>query len=481
MLKKLRDKVTVMPLEAKASVAYAVCSILQRCLSLITMPLFTRLLSTEEYGQNTVYQSWMAIFTIFITLNLCYGSFPTAMVKYKDDRYGYVSAIQNIALVLAGVFLALYLPMRDLWNGLINLPAPLVLLMMAEIVMQFFLQSWYSIRQFTYQYKSVIIVTLLVSLFAPVFAYILVINSTQKGYARIFGYSCAYLIAGLFCFIYSTIRGKGGMKKEYWKYAFWFNVPLIPYYLSQMIFNQSDRIMIDKICGTDKAGIYGIAYTLATLMVFALNSINNSYVPWFYSKIREGKSKDNQSVASGIAILMAFLLLAVIALAPEVVSIMAGSAYMEAIWAVPPVAMSILLLFYTQLFINVEFYYEERTKLVWGSIFAAVLNVVLNWLLIPVFGFVAASYTTLVSYFVFAYSNYLIAKRIAAKNEIAFDYFDLKALIIIFVVFGALAFLALFLYNYIWIRYGIIAAVLLGLVVMHKKVIRFVKTVLVRK
>ena len=143
--------------------------------------------------------------------------------------------------------------------------------------------------------------------------------------------------------------------------------------------------------------------------------------------------------------------------------------------------MSILLLFYAQLFINVEFYYEEKTMLVWGSIAAAVLNVVLNWWLIPIFGFVAAGYTTLVSYIVFAMWNYFNVKIIAKRKNITADYFNTKALVGIFVIFAAIAFLATALYELILIRWCIICAVLLALIIFHKKVIAFVKSVLVRK
>ena len=481
MFKKLSNKINSIPEGVKASVAYTTCSILQRCLSMITMPLFTRILTQEQYGQYSVYISWMGILTIFITLNLAYGSFSKAMVKFEDDRHGYVAAVQNLTVVLAAVFLLIYLPFQNLWNKLFELPTPLILLMVAEIVLQSALLCWYGQRRFEYKYKGVVALTLLVSILSPILAYILVVTSQEKGYARIVGYAATVIIAGFGCFIYTTVRGKGGMKKEYWKYALTFNLPLIPYYLSQVVFNQSDRIMISHMTGTDKAAMYSVAYTLATILTFVLNAVNGSYVPWFYGKIKENKGKENQPMANGISLLMAFLLLAVIALAPEIITIMAGSSYREAIWVVPPVAMSLLLLFYAQLFINVEFYYEEKTMLVWGSIGAAVLNIILNWVLIPMFGFVAAGYTTLASYIVFAGWNYFNVKLIAKNKGITLDYFNVKALIGIFLIFAALSFLATALYELLLIRWCIIGAVLLALVIFHKKVIAFVKSVLVRK
>ena len=481
MFQTLRNKIRSIPIGVKASVSYTTCSILQRCLSMITMPLFTRILTQAQYGQYSVYISWMNILTIFITLNLAYGSFSRAMVKFENDRYGYVAAVQNITVVLAGIFLLLYLPLQNFWNPLLELPTPLVLLMVVEIVLQCALLCWYGQRRFEYKYKSVVVLTLAVSVTSPILAYTLVSNATEKGYARILGYALVIILAGLCCFIYTCIRGKGGTKKEYWKYALCFNIPLIPYYLSQVIFNQSDQIMISHLQGTDKAGMYSVAYTLATILTFVLNAVNGSYVPWLYNKIKENKGKENQPMANGIALLMAFLLLAVIALAPEIITIMAGNAYRDAIWVVPPVAMSILLLFYAQLFINVEFYYEEKQLLVWGSIAAALLNIVLNWLLIPIFGFVAAGYTTLASYIVFAGWNYYNVKIVAKQKGLSLDYFNLKALIGIFLLFALLSFTAMALYELVLIRWIIICAVLLALIIFHKKIIAFVKSVLVRK
>ena len=111
-----------MPLSAKSFTANTVCRMLQRSLALITMPLFTRLLTTTEYGQYNVYMAWTAIFSIFITLNLSEGSFATAMVRYEDSRDKYVAAVQNIGLVFGLVFLALYLPFRKVLNPLLEMP-----------------------------------------------------------------------------------------------------------------------------------------------------------------------------------------------------------------------------------------------------------------------------------------------------------------------------------------------------------------------
>ena len=87
--------------------------------------------------------------------------------------------------------------------------------------------------------------------------------------------------------------------------------------------------MISHMVGTDKAAIYGVAYSLAIVLTFVLNAINNSYVPWLYVKIKEKNLSANQKVSLGIAGFMAVILSGVIWLAPEVILIMAGKQYLR--------------------------------------------------------------------------------------------------------------------------------------------------------
>lgn len=453
--------------------AYAVCSILQNCLQFVTLPLFARILTTEQYGQFTIYTSWSAILAIFITLNLPYGSFSTAMVKFEEKRDRYIASAEGICLLFAVCFLAIYLPFQRQWNRLFELPTGLVLVMLGEMLANAGILFWSGKKRFEYRYKSVIAVTLLHSLLAPVLAYCLVVNSAERGYARIVGYAGVTILTGGVIFILNLLRGRRIFDKQMWSFALRFNLPLIWYYLSQVVFNQSDRIMISHYCGKAQAGIYGVAYSLAMVLTFVLNAVNNSYVPWFYGKLQKGQQRDNRGIASGIAVLMAVLLLGVIWLAPEIIWVMAGSDYAEAVWVVPPVAMSVLLLFYAQLYINVEFYFEKKKHLVIASIGAALLNIGLNAWLIPVFGFVAAGYTTLVSYVVFVLANYAAMKQVLRQEGLADEAYDHRRLCLIFAGFMLLGFGGSFLYRYVWVRYFVMAATLAAALIWRRRLLEY--------
>lgn len=473
-VKKISSKWTSLPVEAKASTAYAICVIALKCISLITLPLFTRLLTEEQYGQTTVYSSWSGIFTTLLTLNLAYGSFSTAMMKFEHDRDGYISSVHGICITLSGIFLLIYLPFRSSFNKLLGLPTPIVVLMISELLALNAFNLWSGKKKFEYKYKPVVAFTVCMTVFGVALAVIAVLMNTEKGYARIVGFASVNILLGGALLIAALVQGKKIFNAAYWKYALGFNLPLLAYYLSQTIFNQSDRIMIDHYCGKDKAAIYGVAYNLSMLMIFVLNAINNSYVPWFYKKIKEGKEEENAKVSLGIAALMAGLIMIVVIMAPEIIMIMAGKAYAEAVWIIPPVAISLLLLFYSQLFINVEFYYEQKRKLVYASVTAAAANIVLNAILIPRVSYIAAGYTTMLSYIIFAYSNYLTMRTVAKENNFSLKALNMKHLTALFIVFCLLCFGFMALYKLIIIRYLIVVSMMVAAFIKRKQLIGFI-------
>ena len=86
---KLHDEIKKyksLPVQIKASVCFLICSFLQKGISTITTPIFTRLLSAAEYGQYNTFNSWLSILTVFITLYLSAGVYSQGLVKFENER-----------------------------------------------------------------------------------------------------------------------------------------------------------------------------------------------------------------------------------------------------------------------------------------------------------------------------------------------------------------------------------------------------------
>lgn len=457
--------------EAKASIWFIVCSIIQKGIAFFTIPIFTRLLTTEQFGLSNVYQSWMSLVVIFATLNLQYGVFNTAMIKYENDRERYISSMQGLSTVITLVLMVGYWLGRELWNPFIGMPTLLMMFMFVEMLCSPALGFWSGKQRFEIKYKGLVFLTIAIAVLSPAVGMVLVLNTPDRGIARIIGCAIINVLVGAVLYIFNWKKGKTLFVKEYWLYALKFNVPLIPYYLSQMIFNQSDRLMIDHLSGRDKAGLYGVAYSLGLLLTFVINSINNSFVPWTYKCIKNKNTKAIKNVANGLATLIGVALLLLILATPELMRIIAAPEYYEARWVVPPIASSLFFLFLAQLSINVEFYYGRNTLLVKGSILSAVLNVVLNYFCIQIWGYMAAGYTTLASYIVFCISNYYCMKKVLRENEEESIY-DIRFLSVLSILFLVISFILTWLYQFFVIRYVLILVILIIMVAKRKIILQ---------
>ena len=112
-----------------------------------------------------------------------------------------------------------------------------------------------------------------------------------------------------------------------------------------------------------------------------------------------------------------------------------------------------------------------------ASIAAAVLNVVLNAIFIPVFGFYAAGYTTVASYIVYSIGHYWFSKKVCIEEIGSFELFDSKGILLISIgVFGcSIAFI--FLYQFGMVRYLMAALLFVAAIRQHKKIISVVKSI----
>ena len=115
--------------------------------------------------------------------------------------------------------------------------------------------------------------------------------------------------------------------------------------------------------------------------------------------------------------------------------------------------------------------------LVYGSVGAAILNIVLNYFLIPVFGFVAAGYTTLASYIVFALSNYYTMRLVLKKRNLPDNMYDYKALLCLAVVFMIFGFLGVALYGNLIVRIIVALFVLVIMILNRNKFIVALKSI----
>lgn len=474
---EIKEKYKNGPIQFKASLWFLVCSFVQKVISVITTPIFTRLMTTDEYGSFNVFWSWMNVIMVVISLNLFYEVFEQGLVKFSNKRSVFAASMQGLELTIISIWGIIYALFYKQWNKLFSLSTVQMVLMLWIIWTTACFNFWAAEQRVIYQYKKLVILTIATSVLSPLVSVVLVSVAADKVTARILGIASVQAILYTGLFISQIKRGKRFFEKKYWKYALKLNIPLVPHYLSQTVLNSADRIMIGKMVGEASAGIYSLAYSISLVMMVFNYALNQTIGPWYFQKIKENKIQDISKIGYLLFEIIAMVNLILIAFAPEAVRIFAPKSYYSAIWIIPPIAMSVYFTFAYDMFCKFEFYYE-KSKLIAGiTIIGAIVNVGLNYWLIPIFGYQAAAYTTLLCYCIYAVFHYCGMKLICKKELNSEPPFRIGCLLKITSVFMILGFAFQASYYLIYIRYIMIVTMFGILVVFRRKILKYIKSI----
>ena len=470
MGEKLIRKYRELPKTVKASVWFFLCSFLQRGISVITTPIFTRLLSVEEYGQFSVFNSWLGIVTVFVTLRLYYGVYSQGLVKFESDRRRYVSSIHGLLFALVVIWTVIYLIFAPFFNKIFTMTTAQVLAMLLMIWTTGVFNLWAEEQRVDLTYQKLVVVTVIASILKPVVGIILVCNVQDKVTARIIGIAAVESVVYLPLLIGQTKEYPHFISKHYWKYSLKLNIPLVPHYLSQTILSSADRIMIERLVGQGEAGIYGLAYSISLFTALASNALEQTIMPWIYKKIKSNEVEEINKYAIATLLFMGAIILAFIAFAPEVVALFAPQTYSDAIWIIPPVSMSVYFMYMYALFAAFEFYYEKTQFISVGTILSASLNIILNAIFIPLAGYYAAGYTTLVCYIAYCIGHYIFMRKIQMQEFDGRSIYNLKNIVVISIAFILIGFLLMSFYAIPMARYLIVMLMILIAISFKQKI-----------
>ena len=286
-----------------------------------------------------------------------------------------------------------------------------------------------------------------------------IMDCIETASVRLFAnYSIVYGVAAVI-WLSIFLKGKCFYSSKYWKFSLQLSLPLIGYSIASQILSVSDRLMISKMVGNSAVGVYSTLYTVSSLSLMVWTAINASFTPYLYQNMEKPKSKIRKLSMTmlGMYSLVAILL---VYLAPEIVRILATAEYYKGIYIMPPIAGGVYFIAVSNLYSDILVYLKKTKMIMISSAIAALLNVVLNYLMINAYGYMAAAYTTLVSYIVMAALLSIWANREFKKNVTAVYFvYDNKMIAIISVLTLIISMLAILIYDYAFVRYAIAALI----------------------
>ncbi len=454
----------------KSGSGYMLSNILIRASAIITAPIFTRLLTTSDYGIASNFAAWLNIGLVVIGLGLPY-SIGNAKMDFHAKLDKYLASIQTLGTIMAVMvllFVILFRGQLSIWMGLDQDLVLIIFVYLLFVPSVVFAQERY---KFILQYKENIYISMFNTLGSILFCLILILYvfNDQRYYGRIIGLIFPMFLMGVFFYIKILRDGWNINIRKYWSYALKISLPMIPHALAMVVLSQMDRIMIIKLNGNSEAGLYSFGFSYAVLLLIFSNAILQAYSPWLYVSYQRNDFQSIKSSNKIITSVMCVLTLIIITVAPEAIKILGSRDFWAARWVVAPIAIGALFQYVYNTYSGLELYHKKTLIIAIGSILAAILNYFLNSTFIPVFGYIAAAYTTFASYFALALFHMFAYKKVCKKRV-----YDDKYVWVITIITAIISLLIVLLYEYFFIRYFVLLILLLIIGFFQKTKVKMV-------
>lgn len=469
---KIIKKYRHMSVEMKAAAWYAVGNIIQKIAPWLVMAILTHYLATEEYGIYSIFMSWLEIFEIIITLRIYSNGYVAGLVRDDENRTTYTATMQSLSVILIMVWMLMYLIFHKSINYATGISTPLSIMMICSFIGTISFGLWSSRQRVDNQYKKMLLAIIVYGLIGPIIGALTVFLDLNNPIFYVIATRTVIQLIVVVPFFVSNYKGSSALwKKNFVVDALKYNLPLMPYYLSMILLNHSDRLMIQKIDGYEDAALYSVSYSAAMVIFVISGALNLSLQSWLFKELKiKDCSRDKSRLITVGTIIVAFCAVVEIILAPELILILGGKKYLEAIWVMPPLAISVVVMYIYQQYANVLFYYKKTKFVLFASVFAAVCNIILNAIFIPIFGYVSGGYTSLVSYLIVMILYFMFSKKECSANKIQMrNYFNTKLQMIILGGTSVIALAMVAVYKNIAARYLLALIMFIFLIATRKK------------
>ena len=448
------------------------------CTQLITfflLPLYTAILSTEEYGTVDLLNTLVSLLLPIVTFQVEQAVFRNLIdnrenedVKKKIISTGIFSVIlQCIIYICIFFIISPFFANQYKYFLATNVIAYIFASLTQQMARGLGKNTHYAIGSFLSAFSTIIFNIL----FLVVFKF------------GAYGMLMANMLGQIICAIYNIIalklykyisisEFKKAVLMKLWKYS----LPLIPNAISWWIFNASDRVIVSGILGVAQNGILSAAHKFSNVFITLYNIFNLSWTEMVSLHINDSDAKEFLNRMTNMMLrFFTAMSVGIIACMPFVYPIMINEKFSDGYNLVPIMMLGCIFNVLVGL-ISTIYVAKKNTKAIANtSIVSAVINIVVNLCLIKFIGLYASTIANLTAYFIMSvYRLYDLKKK----------YFEIKidrTFIISTVLVLIPILLAFYSNNMILYLIGLAIAVVYAYVINRKNLNKIFKMILKRK
>lgn len=381
---------------------YTIASFIERGIAFFLLPVYTFYLTTTDFGILALLTSISSFILPFVTLGIP-GAISVAYFKGERENYPSYFTSAMVAPFITTVLLTFFQPIL---NSYFELPVIWILVLPFSCFLSFFTSLLLIDYQIKDQPLKYITFSLSNSIFNIVLS-ILLVTVFRYGYdGRLFAQLMSAFIFSLIAF-FILLKKKLIVKnitKANIKDSLMFGLPLVPHIVGSIVINMSDRMFIDHFYGKEVLGIYNIGYVLGSTISILCAAFANAIIPFSYDLFvqdtYEAKAKVVRVYWIFIGVMLVILFF-IWLLTPFIFEWFIDAKFADGAKYVIWIALGYFFQGMYLLFANIIFYLKKTKILFYMSFINIMINLGLNYFLVPNIGPLGAAYTLCISYLIF--------------------------------------------------------------------------------
>lgn len=403
---------------AKHSRNYLFATIATKALSFISIPVYTRLLSVEDYGVVNVFMSMVGIVAVLLTL-----SSEASISRYyydaknTEDFKRFVGTSIRLTSMILLVTTSVFILGLNIIADIVELPRKLTLCLIPVALFNITNSIFTQIYNPQMQSKKIAIVSSIQSYLAFALSIVcIIVIKEEKYYGYVYGNIMAMILLGAYIVRQIKPFYTSCFDKQYIPYILKYCLPYIPDALSGIVLAQFSKIFIGSNQGFALAGTYGLVVNMAMLMIIVIQITNNAWVPYYFRYMND---KDYKSINNDFNLIWRLTLVAAIGLSffgKEIAEILAKKDFLEMMPLLPLLVTGYVFHQWAYVYLRNVAYSKRMMWNTYAYMFSGIALVALNIVLVPRFQGYGAAIATLASYVLLFLFTYVANKFVIKLN-----------------------------------------------------------------
>lgn len=368
-------------------------------ISLISSPLFSRLLGTSGYGNLASFMVWTNLATTILSLQSNMTLVNARQEFPEEEQLPYQSSAMAMTCLSFLIGSGLIFFFAEPISQALQMDRLLLVMMVVQAFGGFcvnFLSS-----KFTYEFKAeqhmLLSVLMAIARLGVSLLLVLSLPVQQRFFGRVLGNVLVFGAVGLVSCIHILRKGGVLYSRRYWKFCFALGLPLVFQSLAYTILEYSDVLMLKQMAGDSQSGVYSLAFTLSGILFTLFNALNTSWTPFFFEDMKNGKRENVVRQSRNFTELFAVLCIGFILLVREVYKVYADESFWPGVEMIALFAANYFVTMLCTFPVNYEILHKKTKTVAAATVASAVANLVMNYIFIRLFGMMGAAVATLLA------------------------------------------------------------------------------------